>query len=163
MIRIISLLIVIIVISGCMASYSASAKTPADMMPYATIAGENAELNADIWIDCGENKLGAYTLEVIYNPIIVEVSEITTSGENAFPGMPMSNPSTFKSGKTVIIGMYTGHDVPDGRLKIAHIKFAPVSKGTSPLKVMLQSIYDTAGNLFDATAIVSPDSLTVTK
>ena len=137
-------------------------KEPQEIPPVTPLPPEDAPLQAEVWLDCGNHRLGAYTIELNYDPAVVAIAEIKTAVDpSAFPGAPMANPATFKSGKTVILGLYTGDDIPVNKIKLAVLRFAPAAIGLSPLTVSIKSAYDTDGNPFSATISISPDSITV--
>lgn len=133
-----------------------------EIPPVMPVSPQEMPLQAEVWLDCGNHRLGAYTIELNYDPAVVVITEIKTAVDpSAFPGAPMANPATFKSGKTVILGLYTGDDIPVNRIKLAVLRFAPVATGLSPLTVSIKSAYDIDGNPFPATISISPDSITV--
>ena len=156
--KIVYLLLLVIVITGCSAQYSKMASRDIAALPKPE---SSPALAVDIWLDCETNKLGAYTVELNYDPRIISVSDIKTASDGGFPGAPMANPATYATGKTVIIGMYTGNDLPDKKIKIAHITFKPLISGTSPLAVSIQNTYDTDGKPLPASAILSQETITV--
>ena len=156
--KIVYLLLLVIIITGCSAQYSKMASRDIVALPKPE---SSPALAVDIWLDCDTNKLGAYTVELNYDPKIISVSDIKTAGTDGFPGAPMANPATYMSGKTVIIGMYTGKDLPDKKVKIARVTFKPLLSGTSPLAVSIQNAYDTEGQPLPASAILSTTSITV--
>lgn len=137
-------------------------------LPYAPAETEEPGLQiqpafADIWLDCGTNQLGAYSLEVRYDPSIVTVSGIAAlpDAPAGFASQPMSKRETYRSGATGIIGLFPGGTGPSGRVPLARIFFAPVAEGRSVLSVSIKSIYDVDSKLITGVTVLSSNEIVV--
>ncbi|MEK7449712.1 MAG: hypothetical protein AAB019_09555 [Planctomycetota bacterium] len=118
----------------------------------------------DIWIESGENQVGAYTVTLEYDAGIVNIKNIIVpTGYNSFPGSPMANQATFTTGKTIITGFYPGKNSLSGRVKIATVTFQAINPGTSPFKTTLQNLYNYSSQPLKGKVILSTDSITVSK
>lgn len=115
----------------------------------------------DISIDCGENRLGAYHIELHYNPEVVAVSDIERAPEAGFAGTPMAKPESYRSGSTRIIGLAPGGTVKTGRIVIARVHFASLAQGVSKLSVSIKSLYNPDSKPVTGVAILSSDEIVV--
>jgi len=98
----------------------------------------------DIWLDMGENELGAYHLILHYNEKVVSIHEVLPSPYTS-PGSttsPLSKPEAYTTGMTAIVGLIPGRQGPKGRIHIAHVLFTPVETGKSAVSVSIKSLYD---------------------
>lgn len=118
-----------------------------------------------ILVDTGEKPLGAFDLALRYDPAVVKVTGVTsagsTMGQAAFPATPMSNPSTFSSGQTPLVGFQTAGAVMTGRIPVAVVRVDAVKTGVSALSVSVKALYDPEGAPIPGTARADPDSVHV--
>lgn len=117
----------------------------------------------DIAIDCGTDKLGAYHIDITYNPAVVAISEILSPGESTFSGMPMVKRQAFRTGWTRVIGLHPGQDAPSGRVPIARVRFEPRGVGKSHLNVTVRSLYNPDSKPVSGSAVLSAKQLSVTR
>lgn len=117
----------------------------------------------DIYLDCGQSRLGAFHIEIHYDPAVVAISEIESAPEGAFSCSPIAKRETFSSGQTGIIGLIPGGRGPGGRVAIARVHFKGVSRGKSGVSVSIKSLYDSESSRITGVAILSSGELTVTQ
>jgi hypothetical protein len=111
----------------------------------------------DIYLDCGDRALGAYTLEIRFDPSIIKVGEVLPGG---FPGAPMVHPASYSSGVTRIVGLHTG-SLARGRVHVARIRFLPVRQGSTALSVSVLGLYGTNGRPIPGAAVLSRHRIVV--
>ncbi len=138
-------------------------ETPAEAEPKKAMRKESAVKPGyvDVWIDCAESRLGAYHIELHYNPEVVAVSDIERAPEAGFAGTPMAKPESYRSGSTRIIGLAPGGTARTGRIAIARVHFVPVAPGKSKLSVSIRSLYDPDSKPVTGVAILSSDEIVV--
>jgi hypothetical protein len=117
----------------------------------------------DIWLDCGPEKLGAYHVEIHYDPGIVAIERVESPSASSFSGSPLAKEESFKSGLTRIIGLAPGGASERGRIVIARVRFAPVAPGTSRLSVSIKSMYNPDSKALAGIASLSADTISVTR
>jgi hypothetical protein len=118
---------------------------------------------AEVWLEPGAADLGAYHVELQYDPAVIVVEAIETAPAKALAVSPISKPQTFVTGRTGIVGIAPGGAKVEGRVMVARVKFRPVAGGASSLGVTVRSIKDSAGNDITGTAGIEPQQITVTK
>jgi hypothetical protein len=109
----------------------------------------------DIFLDPGAEVLGAYTIELRYDPAAVEVYQILPAGPQGFPGAPMSDPETYKSGVTRILGLHTSGALRQGKVPVARVTFRPRRQGTSSVSTSILGLYNAEGKAIPGTSLLS--------
>ena len=117
--------------------------------------------HVDIFLDCGQSRLGAYHVQLHYDPAVVRVARIEAPGESIITAAPMSKPETYLSGATGVIGLFPGGTGPKGRVAVARVRFEPSGPGKSRLSVSIKSIYDADSKSITGVAILSSDEIVV--
>ena len=117
--------------------------------------------HVDIFLDCGQSRLGAYHVQLHYDPAVVRVARIETPGGSIITAAPMSKPETYLSGATGVIGLFPGGTGPKGRIAVARVCFEPSGPGKSRLSVSIKSIYDADSKSITGVAILSSDEIVV--
>ncbi len=117
--------------------------------------------SVDIFIDCGEEELAAYTIELRFNPSIARVMRVESADGGGFPGAPMSDPQSYGTGVTRIVALHAGGGLAKGRVPVARVVFDPVSSGSSPISVSILSLYNPQGRRVIGAAILSRHSIVV--
>lgn len=82
---------------------------------------------SEITIDAGANALGAYTLDITYDPAVVTIASIAggTTAEFAVP--PITNPARFASGRVRLVAFNSASfTAPAGLVSVARITFNAV-------------------------------------
>ena len=162
--RTVSLMLLVCAASaGCMASgareESAAAPSPGASNGGAPQqAGRFAAAPVLLTVDPGARSLGAYELVLRYDPAVARVSAVRQPGPGGFPATPMSDPSTWRSGATPILGFVVG-EAPAGRIGVAVIEFERVAEGESSLSVSVRSLYSPDGKPIPGTALLSRSSV----
>jgi hypothetical protein len=118
---------------------------------------------AEVWLESASPDLGAYHVELQYDPKIVEVESIEAAPSGTSTVNPISKPQTFQTGRTGIVGIAPGGAKVEGRIVIARVRFRPIAEGTSKLGVTLKGIKDSLANEATGTAGIEPQQITVTK
>lgn len=118
---------------------------------------------AEVWLESAKPDLGAYHVELQYDPKIVEVELIEAVPSRTQTVNPISKPQTFQTGRTGIVGIAPGGAKVEGRVVIARVRFRPVAEGTSKLGVTLKSIKDSNTEDITGAAGIEPQQITVTK
>jgi len=118
---------------------------------------------AEVWLEAGAADLGAYHVELQYDPAVIVVEAIKTTPAKALSVSPISKPQTFGTGRTGIVGIAPGGVKAQGRVIVARVVFRPIAEGTSRLGVTVRSIKDSAAKDITGTAGIEPQQITVTK
>jgi hypothetical protein len=118
---------------------------------------------AEVWLESAKPDLGAYHVELQYDPKIIEVESIEAAASRTQTLNPISKPQTFRTGRTGIVGIAPGGAKVEGRVVIARVRFRPVAEGTSSLGVSLRGIKDSLANDVAGTSGIEPQQITVTK
>ncbi len=118
---------------------------------------------AEVWLESSKTDLGAYHVELQYDPKIIEVEAIEAAPSRTQTVNPISKPQTFQTGRTGIVGIAPGGAKFEGRVIIARVRFRPVAEGASSLGVTLKGVKDSLANEVTGTAGIEPQQITVTK
>jgi hypothetical protein len=105
-------------------------------------------------VDAGSRPIGAYELEFRYDPAKVAVRSVRQAPDGGFPAAPMSDPSTWRSGATPILGFVVG-PAPSGRVDVAVVELEGLQEGESTLSVSVRALYGPDGKPIPGTGLVS--------
>jgi hypothetical protein len=105
-------------------------------------------------VDAGSRAIGAWELEFRYDPAVVSVRAVRPAPEGGFPAAPMSDPSTWRSGATPILGFVVGN-APSGRVDVAVVELEGRQAGESSLSVSVRALYAPDGKPIPGTALGS--------
>jgi hypothetical protein len=113
--------------------------------------GAPGEAAFDIVIDCGALELGAYELELRYDPARVRLLEVGWPGAGAFPAFPQADARSFASGATAILGLLGPGAGPRGPVAIARVRlrFLVPLPPSPPLAIDLRALYTPTGEAIE--------------
>ncbi|MHC4660082.1 MAG: cohesin domain-containing protein [Planctomycetota bacterium] len=115
----------------------------------------------EVWLENATGPLGAYHLEVHYNPEVVQIDSITSAQGGGFNVSPVSSKVTYSSGLTGIVGILPGSEGPPGKVLIARVTFRHVASGTSRVSVSIKSLYNPESKPINGAVSISKSKIIV--
>lgn len=149
-------------LAGCM-SFGSADSTPATLESSSAYEEIRPIPHVYVEIDTEELALGAYQIAVTYDPAVIKIAEITSATGDTSGIVPLSDESTYLSGKTIIAGFKTSGKATSGRQHIALIRFEQVADGMSPIGISVQTLSDPEGKPIPGRAALSTYQILVGK
>jgi hypothetical protein len=148
--------------AGCM-SFGSADSTPAALESAPAYEETRPIPHVYVELDTEDNALGAYQIAITYDPAVIKIAEITSATGDASGIIPLSDESTYLSGKTIIAGFKTSGKAASGRQHIALIRFEQVADGASPIGISVQTLSDPDGKPIPGRAALSTYQVLVGK
>ncbi len=106
-------------------------------------------LESAVSIDVGPAALGAYTVDLVYDPAVIVIGSIVGGAAPEFSSAPQANPNSFGTGSTRVSAFQgSSLESPTGTVEVMHITFTVVGAGGSrgTLEVVPRIVADTDGH-----------------